>query len=338
MKKPSGAEITEVRHGTDADIPEVVELMKASLGEGEIPRTEQFWRWKHRENPFGASAMFLAKAGAQLVGVRLFMRWRWQLGDRTVGSVRAVDTATHPDFQGRGIFKRLTLLGAEQLTMDRSAAFVFNTPNDQSRPGYLKMGWRSLGRVSLWGRLCNPLRFALKNGAPIWEPASGPPDGAAHAIEAAHSAGLLERLRPGPRLETPRTLPYLRWRFVDCPAASYGAASSAVDQTLVLYRLRQRGGRRELTIEDILCAPTWRGTQQTARTLRELVRTTQPDYAIAAFRPAAYEAAALTSSGFVPAPWLGPIFTTRDLAPDPAAPDLGTLASFRLSIGDLELF
>ena len=39
-----------------------------------------------------------------------------------------------------------TLAAIDELRAE-SVAFVFNTPNDKSRPGYLKMGWHEVGRV-----------------------------------------------------------------------------------------------------------------------------------------------------------------------------------------------
>ena len=38
----------------------------------------------------------------KLVGVRAFMPWMWTKGGKTYQAIRAVDTATHPDYQGRG--------------------------------------------------------------------------------------------------------------------------------------------------------------------------------------------------------------------------------------------
>ena len=45
--------------------------------------------------------------------------------------------------------------GGSPCTASRSCAregvdFVFNTPNDQSRPGYLKMGWQLVGKLTPW--------------------------------------------------------------------------------------------------------------------------------------------------------------------------------------------
>jgi hypothetical protein len=83
-----------IRPGHEDDIPAVIELMRTALGEGNVPRTREFWHWKHRQNPFGASPMWLAHDADKLVGVRLFLRWQLRAGARDYAAVRAVDTAT----------------------------------------------------------------------------------------------------------------------------------------------------------------------------------------------------------------------------------------------------
>src|SRR5688500_17576198 len=97
----------EIRRAVEADIPEIVSLLKLSLGESLMPKSERYWRWKHIENPFGVSPVLLAIEAGTIIGVRAFMRWAWSRGETRLEAVRAVDTATHPDFQGRGIFRKL---------------------------------------------------------------------------------------------------------------------------------------------------------------------------------------------------------------------------------------
>ena len=96
---------------------------------------------------FGASPIWLAEIDGQIAGYRAFMRWELvDASGRLWRAVRAVDTATHPDFQRRGIFSRLTMHAVEEMR-DEGGDIVFNTPNTQSRPGYLKMGWIDVGRL-----------------------------------------------------------------------------------------------------------------------------------------------------------------------------------------------
>jgi GNAT superfamily N-acetyltransferase len=140
-----------IRNSTDQDIPAIVELLKLSLGEGLMPKSEAFWMWKHIENPFGKSPVLLAFDKERLIGVRAFMRWEWKQGENIFKAVRAVDTAVHPNYQGQGVFSKLTEQLAEQCKKE-GVHFIFNTPNKKSLPGYLKMGWVEAGRMKIYVR------------------------------------------------------------------------------------------------------------------------------------------------------------------------------------------
>ena len=118
---------------------------------------------------------------------------------RASSAVRAVDTATHPDYQGRGIFRLLTLAGVEAMTAE-GVQFVFNTPNDQSRPGYLKMGWLRVGRPSTSVRvrsLAGTLRM-LSSRVPAdrWPLSDGAGSPAAELVSDPHVDELLGARSP----------------------------------------------------------------------------------------------------------------------------------------------
>src|SRR6478736_1311829 len=123
----------ELRPYEDRDEPAVLSLLQASLGGGPAgSRPGEFFRWKHLRSPFGPSYMLVAEADGRLVGLRAFMRWRFVAGDVTLHAMRAVDTATHPEFQGRGIFSALTRRALDDLR--GQADLIFNTPNEKSLP------------------------------------------------------------------------------------------------------------------------------------------------------------------------------------------------------------
>ena len=54
-------------------------------------------------------------------------------GRSRAAPARAVDTATDPEFQGRGIFTRLTLEALDALPAE-GVELVFNTPNARASP------------------------------------------------------------------------------------------------------------------------------------------------------------------------------------------------------------
>jgi GNAT superfamily N-acetyltransferase len=341
-----------LRPGTPADTGRILELVRRSLGEGRIPREPGYWRWKHEENPFGASPVLLAEAAGELVGLRVFMRWQWLTDDRCVPAVRAVDTATHPDWQGRGIFRKLTLALVERMR-EEGVHFVFNTPNTQSRPGYLKMGWSSLGRTSLYLRPLRPLRLlkaALRgrragNGAgEPGEPGADPP-GALPAAALRDAPGLpdfLESLRAegDGRLATPRTAHYLHWRYAQVPGFRYHAVWELAgrDGAVVLFRRKAQAALTELRLCEVLVGPGRRSGKMARALLGRVVRTADAHYVSAMAAPGTPEQRALLRSAFLPAPRLGPVFTVRSLDPAPGATPLLRRSAWRLSIGDLELF
>ncbi len=131
-------EITEVEPD-DTLKADIAYLLKGALSH---PKDLSWLEWKHEQSPFGKSKFFLAHANGQLVGVRIFMPWQFHgpSGEK-VTFWRPVDTATHVDFRGQGIFKKLTLHGLKVLFPDQDFR-IFNTPNSNSLPGYLKMGWK----------------------------------------------------------------------------------------------------------------------------------------------------------------------------------------------------
>lgn len=137
-----------IRIAQELDTTAIVQLLKESLGETLLKKTDIIWQYKHQENPFGSSYVLLAEENGQLIGVRAFMSWNWQTGGNVWQAYRAVDTATHPEYQGKGIFKKLTLQALEDVGTNTDC-FIFNTPNSKSKPGYLKMGWQELWKIRL---------------------------------------------------------------------------------------------------------------------------------------------------------------------------------------------
>jgi GNAT superfamily N-acetyltransferase len=333
-----------VRPYTDEDEGAVIDLLEASLGGGPAgERSREFFRWKHIDNPFGRSLMLVAEADDRLVGLRAFMRWRFRAGDREIRAVRAVDTATHPDYQGRGIFSRLTLQATEMLAGE--ADLVFNTPNDKSLPGYLKMGWKAVGKIPVAVRVRRPIRFI--RGLPgLKEPATSAPGPAvrtpiaatALSDEAALSPLLAAAARSGDgRLATERTLPYLRWRYGSAPLLDYRAlvqGDRGEPTGVAIFRVRPRGRLWETTIAEVVVRP---GDRRTVRLLlHEVAAQADVDHMTCSFPSGSAQAAGARRHLFVPSPG-GLTFVVNVLEAD-QIPDPVVRASWALTLGDLEVF
>ena len=210
-----------VRAAEPGDDAAVIPMLRAALGKADDPHYEAFLDWKHRENAFGHSPAWVALHDDIVVGYRTFLRWRFlDEQGREVRAVRAVDTATDPAYQGKGIFRTLTLRGVAELTL-AGDALVFNTPNDQSRPGYLKMGWSVARRLPVGVLPSGPRAVASmvtsRVPAALWSEETDVGLDAGAALGDRSLAEALLQHAPTTGFRTHRTPEYLAWRTSFAP-------------------------------------------------------------------------------------------------------------------------
>jgi len=318
----------EIKASTAADLPQMINLLKESLGEGLVPKSETYFDWKHISNPFGPSKILLAWEDGKIVGLRAFMRWRWQSGNESVEAVRAVDTATDPAYQGRGIFKKLTMQAVQECKQE-GVGLVFNSPNPISLQGYLKMGWYITGRMPIYvgpGSMA-PVKFSEK----VLERAYTQYDtGKAFAKLSANWQLPFDQLL----LHTPISPGYLKWRYQDCPVLKYGAIVEPGKFGFV-FRLKKANRFTELRVCE-LWTETDSATKSAKKALRKLIRETRPAMVSCAPSPLYAQDQKRPLGLFGPFK-KGPVTTLRPLALN----KLNTFEQFyqwRPSIGSMELF
>jgi glycosyltransferase involved in cell wall biosynthesis/GNAT superfamily N-acetyltransferase len=313
----------DVRHATIEDRPDILALLRRSLGGDESDdRYPALFAWKHDENRFGPSPMWVATDGGRVVAFRTLMRWEFERGGHVLRAVRAVDTATDPDYQGRGLFRTLTMRALDEMLAD-GVDFVFNTPNSQSRPGYLKMGWREVGRLPAAVRFIGPAgaAVALRSKVPAerWSQPLAIGEDVAVWLD---RDGLAGRIRdPGDvrELRTRVDEAFLRWRYTT-PLLLYRVVDDGDDAVIV--RARRRGRALELAVVAQFGDPL-----RCDRLAGRAAKRAGANYAIRIGQPQ-------MSAGFARLPGGGPILTWRDVN-DAGMPPLSNWA---LTLGDVELF
>jgi GNAT superfamily N-acetyltransferase len=329
----------EIRPAIREDIPAIVNLLRVSLGEDLLPKSESYWNWKHVDNPFGPSPVLICLDGGEVVGVRAFMRWNWWSGQHVYKAVRAVDTATHPGYQGQGIFKKLTLQLVDYCK-SQGNDFVFNTPNGQSKPGYIKMGWTEAGKFPIQITARRPLSMVssyLRNARTSDEKAIGGKQELNVILNHSDIANLISQHRAKTsEIITELSPNYLRWRYVEVPVASYvGIGVSEQDKlkALAIARIKRSRFGNELRVTELVAADSEHAARA-LRALRNRAKGWDIDYISISGRTqySASSLGVLSVKGK-----MGPHVTTRTLA----LKDLSILREFsnwRPSLGDLELF
>lgn len=319
----------QIRKGTEADIPAIVELLKSSLGEGLIQKSERLWRWKHVENPHGVSPVLVAEADGQVVGVRAFLKWQWEYKGQVLQAIRAVDTATHPDYQGKGIFKKLTLQGLADAEAE-NIALVYNTPNESSKPGYLKMGWVEQGRMALKLKV-NP--FAYKS---LTLPAA--PEQDWDRLEAVLPT-LSNPISSQEQVHTSLSPAYISWRYRNNPLFDYHFLSDYRSYAL-FYRIKEHSFGLEMRVVDLFVNERLfdaTGKKELAKAFKKvsnkcfLSSASGRHYTLAkAFYPA---------MGLLPVLHKGPTVTLRKVAlPEDDFVALQPETAWGYALGDMELF
>ena len=280
-----------------------------------LKRTRDLFSWKHWENPFGRSIILVATSSDRIVGLRAFMRWRLEAKAGVIECARPVDTATHPDFQRRGIFRDLTM-NAIDAAEAAGIQLLFNTPNDRSRPGYLKMGWSEVGRIPVQARI-RPGRWLSTELRDRVELSDGQPKLDTDALQPKARSGL----------HTPQSREYRKWRYLDHPTVEYLAFTDS--NNTAVTRVDRRKGRVGIAISDVY-------GERPAAAIRKVRREMQASYLVSSFPPHSKERMAALRSGLIPIPGLYALtLVARPLA------DLGfdvtSLDNWQLSLSDLEL-
>ncbi len=310
-----------LRRFEDTDTEAVLGVMRLALGESAVlERTPDLFAWKHIDNPFGRSIVLVAEADGRIVGLRAFMRWELVTRDgHRLRCVRAVDTATHPDYQRRGIFKSLTLAAVEEARAD-GVDLIFNTPNPRSGAGYLKMGWTEVGTI---GALVMPGRGILTGRVPE----DALPDIADYLDEPAAATDLTVVDRGARGLRTPRTADYLAWRFGGHPTARY----YRIDVTggTAVVRPNVRSGRRELVLSDVFGS-------RPAAAIGAVGRRNRAAYLAGWFSAGSPERSAAARRGMLAVPKVTTLtLVARPLRELPV--DVSSLGAWDIASSDLEL-
>lgn len=326
-----------IRPAIASDKTAIIQLLKQSLGESLIPKSTELWNWKHEQNPFGQSYVLLAEEADEIIGVRAFMQWKWQWEDKIYHAIRAVDTATHPNHQGKGIFKKLTLQQLE-LCKQQGVDFVFNTPNDQSRPGYLKMGWKQQGKLPLKIKLFHPATMAFRKLFKSKLPAYNFEAATMH--EWKNVFQLFENqnsvLKNG--LHTPTTADYLKWRYATNPLFPYRFISDG-ENYLLIYRIKSHSAHIEIRITDFMLYNSGVSiAHHISKNLKEVARKYKVDMMSVSGNTYLQYIKYFKVMGWIPVRPLGPIVTLRQVNSELEFEQLMNTANWEYSLGDLELF
>jgi GNAT superfamily N-acetyltransferase len=328
-----------IRPAYDTDIPAIIALLRASLGESLLPKSEALWRWKHQTSPFGKSYVLVAEENNELIGLRAFMQWQWQWQSQTFRAIRAVDTATHPLHQGKGIFKKLTLQQIELCKSD-GIHFVFNTPNEQSRPGYLKMGWEAQGRMPMKLQLHTPISIVTRKLLRKQPFPTNAPDPTPVCDWSGIAALTVNDVTPYQGIHTATQPAYIQWRYADNPLYRYGYLTDH-KHYLLIYRFKHQGFAKEMRITDFFPlshAPASQVSHHLVKAVQHLRKEHRISFTSMSGNHYLLHRPYFKWLGPIPVRNMGPIVTIKDVNATAIMDSLLDSSNWQYTLGDMELF
>ena len=215
-----------------ADLSEALEALSDAFGRG---FDEQWYDWKHQSGPFGNSWAWVARDDRGLLGLRILLPWRFVGPAGPLDAARPCDTVTVPRARGKGVFRSLTEYALDQLS--GRVDLLFNTPNENSRPGYLKMGFQQ------WGSVRTRYAFVRHDKSRL-------------------VTDIAEPVEPMAFTETSRSDAFFDWRYRRCPVYEYQSFSlqNAEHENGAVVRIRTTRGRRVVVFSELWGDPPSRQT------------------------------------------------------------------------------
>lgn len=140
---------------SEAKILDYVELFSLAFA-GDSKLTAKYLNWLYVENPHGQVIGTDAFDGDRLAAHYAIMPRKYVIDGRRYDAALSINTATHPDHQGRGLFTRLAE-ATYTAAADGGVAFVIGAANANSVGGFTrKLGFDGLGQIRLYPGLDAP--------------------------------------------------------------------------------------------------------------------------------------------------------------------------------------
>lgn len=323
-----------VELATDEDMAEVLALLQKSFASVQrsstVERGAGFWHWKYRSSPFGQASIQVMRIDGRIAATGCLWPMTLFWKDQKIRALQPCDTAVHPDFRRQGLFGQLNN-ARKALAAETNVDLIFNFPNANSLPGYIKSGWQHLGRVPWLVRVIKPAavlrdRFHPGQSSALDIPADY------RLTEPVASEIVPQAPDASDRVALERPEDYWKWRFCEHPNRQYGFVRSGSEAgDLAVFTLsRKASGLVEMVVVDLVCRP--QSLTKLLKAITQCARRLGAGF-IALMKPQGLPAGPFHRRGFVPV-------REKNLAILPVSPSLpGAMADiecwdFRAALHD----
>jgi GNAT superfamily N-acetyltransferase len=170
------------------------------------------WLWRFRENPAGKHLIKLMWDDDELIGHYAVSPLFMNVEGVDVLTALSLTTMTHPDYQGKGIFSKLSMALYNDLEQNYNCKAIWGFPNNNSHYGFVKkLEWKNLVMI-------HTLTLDLK----VLEP-----KGIEYSsklitrFNTSQEKIISENIKRFSSIFVKHSVAYLNWRFIDKPNSQY---------------------------------------------------------------------------------------------------------------------
>ena len=187
----------------------------------------QMFQWKYIDNPCQTDKesynIVVAKDGNRLIGARPSFTMSILYMGEQYHAAQPCDTMLLPDYRGSGLFSEMIQYALNDLK-EQGINYIFNFPNSNSYPGYIRNGWIDNGSVEAGTRVMSLKKTIVSRINRGKLKCSYTPDispGKEFDISLLAPSGaeelFLDTFKNSNYIAQYRSEDWLNWRFSQCP-------------------------------------------------------------------------------------------------------------------------
>lgn len=132
---------------SDRDFSSMEKIYKDCFG---IQTNNLFFCWKYQDNPSGTVKAFISKDNETAAAFYGMLPDTYTRNGQTFRVYQSMDTMTHPSYQKRGLFVKLSELTYKRIEEEEGSLFALGIAGSQSYHGFVqKLGWKHAGSFKL---------------------------------------------------------------------------------------------------------------------------------------------------------------------------------------------
>lgn len=216
---------------------EIINLFRLAFGK---EMSLNYWKWRYQNNPLGIEPLIsLMFDDNVLIGHYAVFPIEMIVNSRIELSAFSMTTMTHPNYQGKGVFKNLALYLYDFIQKENGINLIWGFPNVNSHYGFIKnLDWRDVGLLSNL-KLDPTGKFELS-----WNDQFEEFD--------MFTFSNLELLKSSNLIQVNKTNEYMNWRYFANPENKYfGIRDKSNPKIFIIFKIFSFNEKFEMDVMEV---------------------------------------------------------------------------------------